>query len=93
MDLIEQVLTYGVVRLCSFGTGDHVNNLHQSSVEDTGRPRRICTDLVVPVVPDVNFVAHVSLQDLIPFLFRDKSGCVHGATVADDQAVALASLS
>ena len=69
-----------------------MNHLCQSSVEDTGRLRRICTHLVVPVVPDVDLVAHVPLQDLIPLLLRDKSGCVHGATVADDQAVALASL-
>ena len=54
--------------------------------------RRIQSHLVVTVVPDVNFVAHVPLQDLIPFLLRDKSGRIHGATVADDQAVALASL-
>ena len=47
---------------------------------------------MVSVVPDVNLVAHVPLQDLIPLLFRDKSGCVHGATITDDQAVALASL-
>ena len=69
-----------------------MNNLHQSLVKDPGGTRRIWTHLVVSVVPDVNLVAHVPLQDLIPLLFRDKSGCVHGATITDDQAVALASL-
>merc|ERR550525_1668516 len=49
-------------------------------------------NLVVPVVPDVDLVAHVPLEDLIPLLLGDKGGGVHGAAVADDQAVALAGL-
>ena len=47
---------------------------------------------MVPVVPDVDLVAHVPLEDLIPLLLGDKGGGVHGAAVADDQAVALAGL-
>ena len=71
-----------------------MHNLCQSSVKDTttSELRRIWTHLVVSVVPDVNLVAHVPLQDLIPLLLGDKSGCIHRAAVADDQAVALASL-
>ena len=47
---------------------------------------------MIPVVPDVDLVAHVPLQNLVPLLLRDKGGGVHGAPVADHEAVALAGL-
>ena len=47
---------------------------------------------MIPVVPDVDLVAHVPLQNLVPLLLRDKGGGVHGAAVADHEAVALAGL-
>ena len=45
---------------------------------------------MIPIVPDVDLVAGVPGQYLLPLLPAHEGRGVHGAAVADDEAVALA---
>ena len=48
--------------------------------------------LVVAVVPEIDGVALVPREDVLPGLVGNEGGGVHAAPVADDEAVALAFL-
>ena len=49
--------------------------------------------LVVSIVADVDLVHLVPMHHLLPVLLGHEGGGVHGAAVADNQAVALTGLS